>query len=159
MWGDSAPSEAEIYNFNSTPTVSYSDIAGGYTGTGNIGEDPLFVDAGGGNLRLSWDSPCIDAGDNSAVTEPNDLDGLPRIVDGDCDTTATVDMGAYEFDWFYVGDFEGDDCDVDFGDFGVLAQSFQQDNPAIDIAPYLDPDGIIDFKELLVMIEHWLAGK
>jgi len=84
-----------------------------------------------------------------------DFDGLPRFVDGDCDTAATIDMGAYEFDWLYVGDFEGD-CDIDLGDFGILSQSWQQDDPAIDIAPYLDPDGIIDLRELLIMSDHWL---
>lgn len=36
--------------------------------------------------------------------------------------------------------------------------SWLLDNPAIDIAPYLEPDGIIDLKELLVMANHWLDG-
>ncbi len=68
-------------------------------------------------------------------------------------------MGAYEFHWFYIGDFEGDDCDVDLGDFAVMAQSWLQDNPAIDIVAYLDPDGVIDTQELLVVVEHRLTGK
>ena len=44
-------------------------------------------------------SPCIDAADNDAVPAEvaTDLDGNPRIVDGDDDGEATVDMGAYEF--------------------------------------------------------------
>ena len=50
--------------------------------------DPLFV---GGSLRLQSNSPCINAGDNSYVTNATDLDGNPRIVGG------TVDIGAYEF--------------------------------------------------------------
>jgi hypothetical protein len=93
------------------------------------------------------------------VVDPNstDLDGLTRIVDGDCDTTATVDMGAYEFDWLYIGDFAGG-CDVDYVDFSVLALNWQMDNPAIDICPFLNPDGLIDFKELLVLGIHWLEG-
>ncbi len=36
-------------------------------------------------------------GDNAAISLTTDLDGLPRIVDGDWDGTATVDMGAYEY--------------------------------------------------------------
>ena len=56
-----------------------------------------------------------------------------------------------------IGDFDGQ-CDVDLADFAVAAQSWLQDNPAIDIAPYLEPDGIIDFKELLVITEHWLIS-
>ena len=97
-------------------------------------------------------------GNNFVVTETNDLDGLERIVDGDCNGTATVDMGAYEFTSVSYGDFEGDDCDVDFADYAVWALSYQLDNPGIDIAPYLEPDGIIDTKELLVILEHWLDG-
>jgi len=61
------------------------------TGTGgNIAADPLFVDRDAGNLRLSDASPCIDAGDDSAVSVCRDLDGRPRP------NGAHVDMGAYE---------------------------------------------------------------
>jgi hypothetical protein len=43
-------------------------------------------------------SPCIDVGDNSIVdANSTDLDGNPRIIDGDSDGEAIVDMGAYEF--------------------------------------------------------------
>ena len=73
------------------------------------------------------------------------------------DEMIVVDMGAYEFDWLYLGDFAGG-CDINLFDFSVLALSWQQDNPAIDIAPFLEPDGVIDFKELLVLTEHWLEG-
>jgi len=36
---------------------------------------------------------------NAAVLDDvtTDLDGHPRIVDGNGDSTATVDMGAYEY--------------------------------------------------------------
>ena len=92
LWNDTPE---EIYNDddpNSVPTVTYSDMQGGYGGTGNIDDDPLFVDAVGGDLRLAGGSPCIDAGDNAAVPPglTTDLDGHPRISHG------TVDMGAYE---------------------------------------------------------------
>lgn len=44
-------------------TVSYSDIEGGWSGTGNIGADPLFVNYAAGDYRLSKPcSPCVDAG-------------------------------------------------------------------------------------------------
>ena len=85
-------------------TATYSDIQGGWPGTGNIDADPLFVQPAGDNLRLGFGSPCIDAGDNDAVPDgiTTDLDGLPRFVD-DPDVEDTghgtppiVDMGAYE---------------------------------------------------------------
>jgi hypothetical protein len=117
LWGNIAPDGNEIYNNSSfsptTPVISNCDIAGcgasgagwdddlGSDGGGNIDADPLFVDPNGidgiigtedDDLRLLEDSPCIDAGDNSAV-DPNgtDLDGNPRIMND------VVDMGAYEF--------------------------------------------------------------
>jgi hypothetical protein len=99
LWGNSA---AEIYkDSDSTPTISYSDIQGsggsaswdaalGTDGGGNVDADPRFVDAVGGDLRLRYDSPAIDAGHSPSVTTETDLAGNLRIM-GDA-----VDMGAYE---------------------------------------------------------------
>ena len=81
--------------------------------------------------------------------------GYQRYVDGDCDSVATVDMGAYEFGWLYLGDFTGN-CQINMVDFSVLALNWQQDNAAIDIAPLFSPDGVIDIKELLILAEYWL---
>ena len=102
FWNNTALGGSEIEGWAAPGTVvEYSDVQGGYSGTGNIDADPLFVDPNGpdgivgtedDNLCLLPCSPCIDAGDNSVV-DPNDtdLDGNPRIVND------TVDMGAYEF--------------------------------------------------------------
>ncbi|MHC4675993.1 MAG: right-handed parallel beta-helix repeat-containing protein, partial [Planctomycetota bacterium] len=106
IWGNSAPSGPEIKNASSTPTVSYSHIGGA---------DPMFVDADGpddivgtedDDLRLSGGSPCIDAGDNTAVPGgvTTDMDGKPRFredpftADTGNGTPPIVDMGAYEYD-------------------------------------------------------------
>ena len=72
--------------------VTYTNVHGGWPGTGNIDVDPLFV-APDSNGHLLPDSPCIDAGDPNFVAKPNktDIDGNPRIANG------IVDMGAYEF--------------------------------------------------------------
>ena len=45
-----------------------------------------------------WPLPAIDAGDNAAPQLPAaDLDGAPRIADGNQDGDARVDIGAYEY--------------------------------------------------------------
>ncbi len=67
-------------------------------GSGNIDDDPLFVNRAAGDYRLSLGSPAIDAGVPLA-TVINDLSGTPRPLDGDGDDVPAFDMGAYEFDW------------------------------------------------------------
>jgi hypothetical protein len=80
--------------YSGTNAVTYSDIQGGFAGTGNINSNPVFADA---ELRLAPISPCVDAGSNGAVTVDVDYDGKQRIHDGDGDLIATVDMGAFEY--------------------------------------------------------------
>nr|HPL75661.1 choice-of-anchor Q domain-containing protein [Candidatus Sumerlaeota bacterium] len=74
-------------------TVSSYSCGSGYTGTGSITSDPLFV--GSGDYRLQAGSPCINAGTNSTWTTltDTDLDGNKRRWPANGQT----DMGAYEF--------------------------------------------------------------
>ena len=60
-------------------------------GVGNITNAPLFADLAAGNLRLQFNSACIDAGLNAFAPAGPDLDGNRRIVG------RGVDMGAFEF--------------------------------------------------------------
>jgi len=115
LWNNDASEGPEIWIGGqyspSTLTISYSDVEGGQAsvylqpgstlnwGPGMIDSDPLFVDTD--NFHLIWDSPCKDAGDNTAPEVPNvDFEGDPRIAYGD------VDMGADEFHrhLYYSGD-------------------------------------------------------
>jgi hypothetical protein len=72
---------------------------GNVTGTnGNLAADPLFAGADHGDYHVRRGSPSIDAGDNNAPGLPaSDLKGFSRILDGDGNGTAVVDMGVYEF--------------------------------------------------------------
>jgi predicted outer membrane repeat protein len=124
-------------------SVSYSNVQGGWPGDGenNIEADPLLLDPEGpdgvlgtndDDFRLLSGSPCIDAGDNTAVPAdtpdldgdgdtdeplPLDINGSDRFIDypatpdsGNSDgSLPVVDMGASEFtgSWMVVDD---DNC-------------------------------------------------
>lgn len=77
LWGDTPE---EILILSGDPVITYSNIQGGFTGEGNIDEDPLFADADNDDYHLKseygrWNpntqtwvvddvtSPCIDSGD------------------------------------------------------------------------------------------------
>ena len=79
LWNDSPQ---EIYISSGSVTATYSDIQGGWTGTGNIDDNPLFVDPANGDYHLDDNSPCIDAGDPTSPLDPDDT---------------IADMGAYYF--------------------------------------------------------------
>lgn len=48
------------------------------------------------------------------------------------------------------------DGTVNFADFSRLGQYWRQSQPAVDIAPLPAGDGIIDFKEIASLANHWL---
>jgi len=115
FWNNSAALGPEIYLgylSPSTLTISFSDVEGGQSschvesgcalnwGSAMIDADPLFVDPANDDFHLTWDSPCGDGGDNTAVTEQYDFEGDPRIAFG------TVDIGAdeYYYHLYHVGD-------------------------------------------------------
>jgi len=92
IWGnESEIGSNDILLIGGDPTITYSDLKGGYPGTGNIDADPLFVDPANGDFHLIFTSPCKDTGDNSPIIEITDNEGDPRIAYG------TVDMGSDEF--------------------------------------------------------------
>jgi len=68
-------------------------------GDGNIGVEPGFVNAAANDFHLKAGSACIDAGMNDALPSEieTDVDGTPRLRDGNSDGTITIDIGAQEF--------------------------------------------------------------
>ena len=94
------------YELLSGLSVSYSDVQGGYAGTGNIDADPCFAISGHwdtngtpipydnfwveGDYRLTAVSPCIDTGGTVFLMDNKDLAGNPRVMG------VAIDMGAYE---------------------------------------------------------------
>lgn len=86
FWGNSPE---EIYAFAGNVIITYSDIDGGWPGTGNIDMDPLFVDPTGEDYHLAAMSPCIDAGVDAGVYIDFEGDSRPQ--------GAYFDMGVDEF--------------------------------------------------------------
>jgi hypothetical protein len=118
IWDNNFGNDKFISEMGGTISVEYSNVEGVvHSGEGNISSEPGFIEnpsySGGtdgywydatttdfGDLRLSSGSPCIDAGNNSDVPSgtATDIAGRTRILDGpDPGSTATVDMGAYEY--------------------------------------------------------------
>jgi len=95
IYNNSAPSDAQIHECGTcTVSVTYSAVKGGYTGTGNTSDMPMF-ETGGYHLPQGIEdsdpaSPCINSGSDSASSIG--LDGKTTAVDGDNDS-GTVDMG------------------------------------------------------------------
>ncbi len=131
VWGNDPPL-LEIPGI----VVNASDIEGGW-GDGNIDADPLFVSPGTDDVRLSFGSPCANAGNNGAIPPdsldqdgdgdtseamPFDLDANPRVLEG------VVDMGAYE-GGFKAGNPAASDSDIDQGEVVLLVPEGSEFDP------------------------------
>jgi hypothetical protein len=65
---------------------------------GNISGDPRFADPSRGNFRLTVGSAAIDRGDPGEQELPStDADGIARSIDGDGNSSAVPDIGAFEY--------------------------------------------------------------
>ena len=173
-------------------SASHCLVEGGSPGEGNLDADPLFIrdpdpgpdgwwgggDDDPGDLRLRPRSPCIDAGDNTALppdtfdldqdgdtTEPIplDLDGLPRVADdpgtpdigiGGNGQTAMVDMGAFEFHGISCRPDVNDDGLVDTQDFILFLNLFV----AEDRGAEFNRDGTIDTQDFIAFLNAWVTG-
>ena len=91
-------SGAEVSSSSSTITITYSDVRGGYTGTGNINSTPIFM--GPIDFHLNAGSPCAGAGTVSG-SPSFDLDNAARPQP----VATNPDMGSYEVDQTTVGIF------------------------------------------------------
>ena len=89
IFWDNVPNEIAALN---TPVVTYSDVEGGYSGTGNINANPKFATYQGLEYVLNAGSPCIDAGDPTMSDQVHDSHPLwpPQVPNGQ-----RADMGAY----------------------------------------------------------------
>lgn len=111
LWGNGeGDATAEVVATNGAqPLFAHSIVQGsggssnwnqsyGIDGSGNQDRAPEFAT---GSSQLTNGSPAVDAGIGDyieRVHDDTDLAGDPRIVDGNSDGNAVIDMGAYEYE-------------------------------------------------------------
>jgi len=178
LWGDTPE---EIYVSSGTPVVTYSDVQGGWSGSGNnnIAVDPCFADSNSGDYHLksqgwywhtgrkvwTWDedetSRCIDAG-NPGSPLGEELLTIPEDPPNDFGENLRINMGAYggtaeasmpPYDWALLSDITNDGT-VDFVDFAHLADIYLEQDEQLPAD--FDRDGDVDKADLLLLTEDWL---
>ena len=154
LWGNA---NGQIPNDNHNH-INYCDIQGGYAGTGNIDDDPLFTDPGSGFYYLQWNeehiSPCIDSGDPTIIDPdetPSDM-GAFRAVDHDFHLT-TAEHDRYRYRSFPVIDIDyvqqGDETTYICAPVEEQTEYFkifyQDGNEKVWDGEIWDPDGDLEF--------------
>ena len=137
----------------SNMTVTYSCTQIGIAGTGNISSDPLFTTGLLADFYLSQtnsnqvsNSPCVDAGNDSAVNL--NLDRFTTRTDQFTDTS-TVDMG-YHFPVSARAD-NNIDYFVDFKDLINFAEEWLTAGSRSDIVD----DNSVDLIDMSVFANNW----
>ncbi len=112
----------------------------------NISTDPLFVGNEETDYWLAWDSPCVDAGCvPTGVTLPTtDINGRDRVQDGNYDSIAVVDIGAYE-SWGDSDPYEKDNDGDGIPDWWEYMHGLDPDVSNIELDT--DGDGLLDVDE------------
>lgn len=132
LWENYAPADQQIGNSLGTIDVSYSNVQGGWAGTGNINVNPKIIS----NLcLLNYNSPCIDAGNPDPMYyDPDDPYNTGYAL-YPAQGLLLNDMGAYggfgAADWYEL--LEGDNFENE--NQPVLVSS----NKDIEIDNYPNP--------------------
>jgi hypothetical protein len=156
FWGNTVDIQKEV---GDVATVTYSNVQGGFTGTGNINIDPFFVrapDPGSdavwgtddddyGDLHLQDGSPCIDAADCTALpADVHDLDD-----DGDTDEPIPYDLDGNPR---IADDPDTDDTGVGFPCVDMGAFEFQ---PINDCPGDTNGDDVVNVDDLFTVLGDW----
>ncbi len=159
LWNDIPD---EISDSSSTLSVHYSDIQGGFAGTGNIDTDPLFFDPDSSDYHLQQDppqpgiiNPCVDAGDSAS-----------QMIIGTTRTDGVQDSGVIDMGYHYplavaenippVAVFDWTPDITDPGDTVLFDASGSYD-PDGEIVLYewdWESDGIYDVSDTLSTTTH-----
>jgi len=174
FWGNTAPDGHEIYLYSSTMVISYSDIqsAGGgiYVGSGSsitygsgvIYTDPRFVEGLQGEYYLSQiaagqaaNSPCVDAGSNTASNLAMNYKTTRTDQGHDC---STGDIGYHYPADISIGIDLNRDAFINFIDYTLFADGWRQPSNLCDPnSGDITKDGLLDINDLALLVENWLT--
>jgi hypothetical protein len=165
FWGNSGPGGTSAANQvnagGGTNAVTRSIVQGGFTGTGNLNEDPVFRDSAAGDYALRGYGPAVDSGDNAQAPTggmASDLAGNARyydiaeVADTGAGAAPVIDRGCYEansYDPPCICDLTGDGL-VDGADLGVLLGDWGG-----FASGDLDGSGSTDGADLGFMLGNW----
>lgn len=169
------PTTAQINATGGSRTVAYSCVNPDFTnnvisGTGNIGSSPSFVNFNGpdgisGNLddnfHLNAGSPCVDTGSNAeAVGLTLDIESNTRIVDGDNNGNARIDMGAFELQHAACPCDLNSDGFVDDADFSIFVLAYNTldcNDPAMAAGCPADFDAndMVDDSDFVIFVKAY----
>jgi hypothetical protein len=114
------------------------------------------------NVHLAANSFCIDKGNNSVVgIDEVDIDGDTRILDGDNNPAAIVDIGADEVactNVYHPLDWNADGV-VNLEDAAVMVRQWMIRGCAAPLwceGADLTRDGRVGIEDLAVMAEEWM---
>jgi len=154
MYPPNLLSKNDVFN---SPGQNYIGLS---PGTGDISLEPGFVDGISGDFHLTPSSPCLDAGSNSAVPAwlTTDFENNPRIIDGNGDGNAVVDMGAFEFISMttgLLGDINKDEK-IDISDVILVLRIALQLDPEADCSD-INNDGVVDISDVILTLRMALG--
>ena len=92
IWGNTAATQPQISVSSAAVSVTYSDVQGGWAGTGNINSAPVFRDT---SHYLESTSPGVDAGDPTVQFDDPEDPLHPGSALWPSKGTTRCDMGAY----------------------------------------------------------------
>ncbi|MFQ5494771.1 MAG: right-handed parallel beta-helix repeat-containing protein [Phycisphaerae bacterium] len=152
--GNSLGLRTEILDRDGGVTVSYSLVKDGWPGTDNLDEAPEFVDAPGGDFRLTPTSPGVNTGDPADSAGAGvDAVGNPRVHG------CRVDRGALETSVPQrPGDFDADG-NRDLRDAAFLQLCFRADlaNPRWERACQCvfdaNGDGLVELTDVSALVQ------
>ena len=135
IWDNDADNEPEIFG---SVLVSYSDVQGGYSGTGNINTDPCFAGPNEDDYHLQSAAGRWDSNSESWVIDAN--------------TSACIDAGDPTSGW--TAELWPHGKCINMGAYGGTAEASMSLSDVGNIAD-LNEDGSVDALDLELFVEKW----